>query len=150
MKTVRKKMRLLALGLVSLSTLFACTRPAVSTPTLAPSTFTPLMVSLTATSTAAPTKVVATATMTETPPQAHALGLKIMLKIQLDPLVTTATHWRAMIDQDFTEAQWNEWFVSYTEDENDIEHPLLPLCRYMTGDIEPYSWERLLTHPGCS
>jgi hypothetical protein len=46
--------------------------------------------------------------------QAHALGLKIMLKIQLDPLVTTATHWRGMIGQDFTGTQWNEWFVSYT------------------------------------
>jgi hypothetical protein len=46
--------------------------------------------------------------------QAHALGLKIMLKIQLDPLVTTATHWRGMIGQDFNSEQWNEWFSSYT------------------------------------
>ncbi len=46
--------------------------------------------------------------------QAHALGLKIMLKIQLDPLVTTATHWRGMIGQHFSASQWNEWFASYS------------------------------------
>jgi hypothetical protein len=45
--------------------------------------------------------------------QAHALGLKVMFKPHLDPLVTTATHWRGMIGQDFTETQWNEWLVSY-------------------------------------
>ena len=45
--------------------------------------------------------------------QAHLLGLKVMFKPHVDPLVTTADHWRGLIGQDFTEKQWQAWFDSY-------------------------------------
>jgi len=45
--------------------------------------------------------------------QAHALGLKVMLKPHLD-LANDPTHWRGEIGQAYaTEAQWAEWFASY-------------------------------------
>ena len=45
--------------------------------------------------------------------QAHKLGLKVMFKPQLDPLVNTADHWRGLIGQSFTIPQWALWFTSY-------------------------------------
>jgi hypothetical protein len=45
--------------------------------------------------------------------QAHALGLKVMLKPHLD-LSNDPTHWRGEIGQAYgTETQWAEWFASY-------------------------------------
>jgi hypothetical protein len=45
--------------------------------------------------------------------QAHALGLKVMLKPHVD-LSKDPIHWRGEIGQEFTsEAQWGEWFASY-------------------------------------
>jgi len=51
--------------------------------------------------------------------QAHALGLKVMLKPHVD-LSNDPTHWRGQIGEAFTsEAQWAAWFSAYR---NTIEH----------------------------
>lgn len=51
--------------------------------------------------------------------QAHALGLKVMLKPHLD-LWNDPSHWRGQIGSAFrSEAEWAEWFTSYR---NFIEH----------------------------
>jgi hypothetical protein len=45
--------------------------------------------------------------------QAHALGLKVMLKPHLD-LLNDPSHWRGEIGQAFSaESEWSEWFASY-------------------------------------
>jgi hypothetical protein len=45
--------------------------------------------------------------------QAHALGLKVMLKPHLD-LSNDPSHWRGQIGQAYTsEVDWTEWFASY-------------------------------------
>jgi hypothetical protein len=45
--------------------------------------------------------------------QAHALGLKVMLKPHLD-LANDPSHWRGQIGQAYaTESEWSEWFASY-------------------------------------
>ena len=43
--------------------------------------------------------------------QAHALGLKVMLKPHVDVLYEDA--WRGEIGESFSEAQWQKWFASY-------------------------------------
>ena len=45
---------------------------------------------------------------------AHHIGLKVMLKPQLD-LLNDPTHWRGQIGPDFTDAEWTAWFASYDE-----------------------------------
>ena len=46
---------------------------------------------------------------------AHSLGLKVMLKPQID-LYRDPDHWRGQIGRNFnTEAQWNAWFTSYKQ-----------------------------------
>jgi hypothetical protein len=45
--------------------------------------------------------------------QAHKLGLKVMFKPQLDPIISTVTHWRGLIGEKFSDTQWAEWFASY-------------------------------------
>ena len=44
---------------------------------------------------------------------AHALGLKVMLKPHLD-LWNDPDHWRGEIGLNFSDAQWDTWFASYT------------------------------------
>jgi hypothetical protein len=47
--------------------------------------------------------------------QAHALGLKVMLKPHLD-LANDPSHWRGQIGQAYaTEAEWSAWFASYRD-----------------------------------
>ncbi len=45
---------------------------------------------------------------------AHRIGLKVMLKPQLD-LLNDPSHWRGQIGLDFTDDQWTAWFASYDE-----------------------------------
>jgi len=45
---------------------------------------------------------------------AHGLGLKVMLKPQLD-LLRDPSHWRGQIGPHFTGAAWAAWFASYQE-----------------------------------
>ncbi len=46
---------------------------------------------------------------------AHALGLQVMLKPQID-LIQDDAHWRGQIGQNFaTEAEWQQWFAAYTD-----------------------------------
>ena len=45
---------------------------------------------------------------------AHKIGLKVMLKPQLD-LLNDPSHWRGQIGPDFTDADWTAWFASYDE-----------------------------------
>ena len=46
---------------------------------------------------------------------AHAQGLKVMLKPQID-LYSDPGNWRGQIGRDFTtEAQWSSWFASYDQ-----------------------------------
>ena len=45
---------------------------------------------------------------------AHRIGLKVMLKPQLD-LLNDPSHWRGQIGLDFTDADWTAWFASYDE-----------------------------------
>ncbi len=45
---------------------------------------------------------------------AHDLGLKVMLKPHLD-LANDPNHWTGEIGQGLTEAQWTDWFASYTK-----------------------------------
>ncbi len=46
--------------------------------------------------------------------QAHSLGLNVMLKPHVD-LANDPTHWRGQIGQDFTETEWNAWFITYQD-----------------------------------
>jgi len=43
---------------------------------------------------------------------AHHIGLKVMLKPQLD-LLNDPSQWRGQIGLDFTDAEWTAWFASY-------------------------------------
>jgi hypothetical protein len=45
--------------------------------------------------------------------EAHSLGLKVMLKPHLD-LANDPNHWTGQIGQGLMEAQWTDWFASYT------------------------------------
>ena len=44
--------------------------------------------------------------------RAHALGLSVMLKPQVD-LLNDSAHWRGNIGENFTAPQWDAWFASY-------------------------------------
>jgi hypothetical protein len=48
--------------------------------------------------------------------QAHALGLRVMLKPHVDPLTHNTpigNTWRGDIGQYFNASQWDSWFASY-------------------------------------
>ena len=45
---------------------------------------------------------------------AHHIGLKVMLKPQLD-LLNDPSHWRGQIGPGFTDADWATWFAAYDE-----------------------------------
>ena len=45
---------------------------------------------------------------------AHRLGLKVMLKPQLD-LLSDPSHWRGEIGPNFSDADWATWFAAYDE-----------------------------------
>ncbi len=46
--------------------------------------------------------------------QARELGLNVMLKPHID-LLSDSEHWRGQIGMNFSESEWQEWFISYQD-----------------------------------
>ena len=85
---------------------------------------------------------------------AHEVGLKVMFKPHLDPLVTTATHWRGMIGQDFTEADWHMWFNNYLDfithyaaiaEANDVEQFCVGVELSTSATQRESDWRSIIT-----